>query len=103
MSHRGSSCREDSPLCISVRPLIIYSFRFSPFSGSLLAKRKPELVEIADALDISEPDARMSSLVKKIQAHLESNESTLSRDLTFKGLYVRRREWVWAFPHHCLG
>ncbi|WVQ76805.1 hypothetical protein IAR50_006479 [Cryptococcus sp. DSM 104548] len=61
------------------------------YSGSLLSKRKPELLDIAAALGIPTDDVRVSELVKNIQSQLETRESTLSQDPTFKGLYFKKR------------
>ena len=63
----------------------------SQYSGSLLAKRKGELVEIAQALHIPEPEVKIIELIRKIHEHLDSHESSLSNDPSFKGLYVRHR------------
>ncbi|EIW68709.1 hypothetical protein TREMEDRAFT_44531 [Tremella mesenterica DSM 1558] len=63
----------------------------SPYSGSLTAKRKAELVEIAQALDIPDADAKISELVKKIQQHLDMNETSLSKSPMFKGLYNKKK------------
>ena len=63
----------------------------SAFSGALSHKRKHEAVEIAEALNINEPEAKLSDLRDKIQNHLNLNQTTLSVDPRFKGLYGRRR------------
>ena len=63
----------------------------STFTGSLGGKRKHELVEIAEALNISDPEAKMAELKDKIQAYLDSNETTLSKTPQFKGLYGKKR------------
>jgi len=49
------------------------------------------VVEIAEALNISDPEAKLADLRDKIQNHLNLNQTTLSVDPQFKGLYVRRR------------
>jgi len=64
----------------------------SPFTGSLSNKRKHELVEIAEALDISDPEAKMTELKDKIQAYLNTNETSLSTNPQFKGLYHKKRK-----------
>ncbi|OXB37269.1 hypothetical protein J007_02968 [Cryptococcus neoformans] len=61
------------------------------FSGSLLSKRKPELVEIGAALGLPTDDIRVTDLVKSIQAHLDANEAQLASNPTFKGLFYRKR------------
>ena len=66
----------------------------STFTGSLGGKRKHELVEIAEALEISDPEAKMSELKDKIQAYLDANETKLSKTPQFKGLYGRKRLYV---------
>ncbi|ORY26899.1 hypothetical protein BCR39DRAFT_540018 [Naematelia encephala] len=58
----------------------------SSYTGSLMQKRKPELVEIAQALEL-DAEAKVSDLIKNIQAHLDSNETSLSNTPMFKGLY----------------
>lgn len=63
----------------------------SVFSGSLLSKRKPELVEIGAALGLPTDDIRVTDLVKSIQAHLDANEAKLASDPTFKGLFYKKR------------
>ncbi|TYJ52701.1 hypothetical protein B9479_006707 [Cryptococcus floricola] len=65
--------------------------RDSSYSGSLLSKRKPELVDIAAALGIPTDDVRVSDLVKNIQSQLDTRESTLAQDPIFKGLYFKKR------------
>jgi hypothetical protein len=54
-------------------------------------KRKHELVEIAEALNISDPEAKMTELKEKIQSYLDTNETKLSKTPQFKGLYGRKR------------
>lgn len=71
----------------------LISYR-SPFTGSLGSKRKHELVEIAEALNISDPEAKMTELKDKIQSYLDTNESKLSKDAQFKGLYGKKRLYV---------
>lgn len=66
----------------------------SPFSGSLGGKRKHELVEIAEALNISDPEAKMTELKDKIQAYLDANETKLAKTPQFKGLYGKKRQYV---------
>lgn len=63
----------------------------SAFNGALSHKRKHEVIEIAEALNINDPEARLVDLRDKIQNHLNINQTTLSVDPQFKGLYVRRR------------
>jgi len=63
----------------------------SAYSGALSHKRKHEVVEIAEALNINDPEAKLADLRDKIQNHLNINQTTLSLDPRFKGLYVRRR------------
>jgi hypothetical protein len=70
----------------------------SPFTGSLSNKRKHELVEIAEALNISDPEAKMTDLKDKIQTYLNTNETSLSTSTQFKGLYHKKRRWVLHFP-----
>ncbi|KAK8846755.1 hypothetical protein IAR55_005843 [Kwoniella newhampshirensis] len=62
----------------------------STYTGSLLTKRKNDLVEIATALGLPETEARIADLIKSIQSHLEANESSLSQSPQFKGLYKKR-------------
>ncbi|WWD00291.1 hypothetical protein V866_007201 [Kwoniella sp. B9012] len=61
------------------------------YTGALGSKRKSDLVEIAESLGISDPEARVADLVKTIQAHLDRNESSLSKDARYKGLYYKKR------------
>ncbi|WVW78753.1 hypothetical protein I302_100714 [Kwoniella bestiolae CBS 10118] len=61
------------------------------FTGALGSKRKSDLAEIAESLGISDPEARVADLVKNIQAHLDRNESVLSKDARYKGLYYKKR------------
>ena len=61
-----------------------------------MTKRKAELVEIAQALDISDAEGKITDLIKNIQAHLDSNEATLSKTSLFRGLYGRRHRWVYS-------
>ncbi|WWC87213.1 uncharacterized protein L201_002100 [Kwoniella dendrophila CBS 6074] len=63
----------------------------STFTGALGSKRKSDLVEIAESLGINNPEARVADLVKSIQAHLDRNETTLSQDSRYKGLYYKKR------------
>ena len=65
----------------------------TPYTGALSQKRRPELVEIAQALEL-DASAKMADLVKSIQSHLDTNEDTLSKSPMFKGLYSRRRKWA---------
>jgi len=57
-----------------------------------LTKRKSELYNIAEALDIGDSEAKRDDLIKAIQAYLDSNETTLMNSTTFKGLYGRRHK-----------
>ncbi|ODN75376.1 hypothetical protein, variant 1 [Cryptococcus amylolentus CBS 6039] len=80
------------PLPIPFNPLCgLPNKRDSSYSGSLLSKRKPELVDIAAALGIPTDDVRVSDLVKNIQSQLDTRESTLAQDPIFKGLYFKKR------------
>lgn len=109
--HQSSNrqpCRE-SPICPSLRsPLTssppppvsvtqstsIYIHKqhiHSVFAGSLLNKRKPELLEIGTALGLPTDDVRVTDLVKSIQAHLDANEAKLASNPTFKGLFYKKR------------
>lgn len=63
----------------------------SVFAGSLLNKRKPELLEIGAALGLPTDDVRVTDLVKSIQAHLDANEAKLASNPTFKGLFYKKR------------
>lgn len=58
------------------------------------SKRKHELVEIAEALNISDPEAKMTELKDKIQSYLDVNETKLAKTPQFKGLYGRKRLYV---------
>ncbi|GFZ49155.1 hypothetical protein JCM24511_06905, partial [Saitozyma sp. JCM 24511] len=60
------------------------------YSGSLLNKRKAELVEIASALKL-DADAKMTDMIKSIQGYLEAHEPELREAPMFKGLYGSRR------------
>lgn len=60
------------------------------YSGSLLNKRKAELVEIASALKL-DADAKMTDMIKSIQGYLEAHEPELREVPMFKGLYGSRR------------
>nr|XP_031861908.1 uncharacterized protein CI109_002738 [Kwoniella shandongensis]KAA5528980.1 hypothetical protein CI109_002738 [Kwoniella shandongensis] len=62
----------------------------STYTGSLLTKRKNDLVEIAQALGLPDTDARIADLVRNIQSHLEANETELIQSPRFKGLYKKR-------------
>ncbi|WWC67669.1 uncharacterized protein I206_101580 [Kwoniella pini CBS 10737] len=61
------------------------------FTGALGSKRKSDLTEIAESLGISDPEAKVADLVKSIQSYLDKNETTLSKDNRYKGLYYKKR------------
>jgi hypothetical protein len=71
--------------------------RGKDFTGGLGSKRKHELVEIAEALNISDPEAKLPELKDKIQNYLNTNETSLSNVPQFKGLYGRKRAQVVPF------
>jgi hypothetical protein len=59
----------------------------TPFKGSLKAKRKTELTEIAHALGISsETSQKKEELEDLIREHLISNKDHYSSNDSFKGL-----------------
>lgn len=60
------------------------------FSGSLLSKRKADLVEIAEALGISETAVNMPELRERIQVSLNDHVEQLKDDPRFSGLYKGR-------------
>lgn len=59
------------------------------FSGSLQAKKKSELQDIAIALDIADSGTR-EDLQNRIKQHLSQNEAELSEDPRFAGLLSSR-------------
>lgn len=60
----------------------------TPYKGALKAKRKPDLVAIANALDISgADDLRRDDLESAIKGHLQTHRNSLQDDLRFEGLY----------------
>ncbi|WVF70078.1 hypothetical protein IAT40_004865 [Kwoniella sp. CBS 6097] len=63
----------------------------SSFAGALGSKRKNDLIEIADALGITDTEARVVDLVKNIQATLDEKEDQLAKDPRFRGLYYKKR------------
>ncbi|RSH88023.1 uncharacterized protein EHS24_000547 [Apiotrichum porosum] len=63
----------------------------SQFSGSLVAKRKSDLVEIADALGIKDQEGTNIELRERIQSKLDANADSLRTTDAFKGLYGRSR------------
>lgn len=56
----------------------------------MLSKRKADLVEIAEALGITETEATMPELREKIQVSLNDNVEQLKDDPRFSGLYKGR-------------
>lgn len=58
----------------------------TPFKGSLKAKRKGELTEIAQALGIDPQSHRREELEDLIRDHLIGNKDRLYSDSSFKGL-----------------
>lgn len=56
----------------------------------MLSKRKADLVEIAEALGITETEATMPELRDKIQGSLNDNAEQLKDDPRFSGLYKGR-------------
>ncbi|KAF8589015.1 hypothetical protein K439DRAFT_1278805, partial [Ramaria rubella] len=66
----------------------------STFTGSLQAKKKQDLQDIALALNISDSGIR-DELQNRIKLHLSQNEATLSEDPRFGGLYGRNRKRSW--------
>lgn len=63
----------------------------SPFTGSLLTKKKAELQEIAQALAVSDVGTR-EELQGRIKKHLDDNAADLEDDPTFAGLFSRKRQ-----------
>ncbi|WVQ97807.1 hypothetical protein IAU59_004922 [Kwoniella sp. CBS 9459] len=63
----------------------------SSFAGALSNKRKNDLIEIADALGLTDTEARVVDLVKNIQATLDEKEDQLAKDPRFRGLYYKKR------------
>lgn len=64
------------------------------FSGSLAPKRKEELLEIAQQLDIAGLDdkSKKADLIKTIQSHLDEKAPELRDSPEYRGLYGRRRQ-----------
>lgn len=60
------------------------------YSGSLQTKKKAELQEISQALNISDAGTR-DELQSRIKRHLDDHERDLEDDPTFTGLFVSRR------------
>ncbi|KLO18695.1 hypothetical protein SCHPADRAFT_106784 [Schizopora paradoxa] len=58
------------------------------FSGNLATKKKAELVEIAQALGVSDSGVR-EEIQQRVKKHLEDNASDLQDDPAFTGLYTR--------------
>ena len=80
------------PASASVAPGTVPEHRSSSsFTGALSTKKRSDLVEIANALELPYTDVKVSDLVKKIQDYLALNEGTLGQSPMFKGLYGRRR------------
>jgi len=67
------------------------------YSGSLQPKKKIELQEIALALRISDQGTK-DELVQRITKHLDFNQSSLEDNLTFTGLFSRRKRSVQPQP-----
>ncbi|GMK59810.1 hypothetical protein CspeluHIS016_0900270 [Cutaneotrichosporon spelunceum] len=64
----------------------------SIFSGSLIGKRKADLVEIAEALGVEEaPSKNMVTLREDIQNRLDTDAERYRVDPQFEGLYRRTR------------
>ena len=63
----------------------------STYTGSLQAKKKQELQDIAHALSISDSGTR-EELQSRIKTHLSQHENLLAEDPRFSGLYVRNRK-----------
>jgi hypothetical protein len=57
----------------------------------LVAKRKSDLVEIADALGIKDQEGTNIELRERIQSKLDANADSLRTTDAFKGLYGRSR------------
>lgn len=58
------------------------------FSGNLTTKKKAELVEIAQALGVSDVGVR-EEIQQRVKKHLEDNATDLQDDPAFTGLYTR--------------
>ncbi|CAK9782340.1 hypothetical protein CC85DRAFT_282382 [Cutaneotrichosporon oleaginosum] len=64
----------------------------STFSGSLIGKRKADLVEIAEALGVDDASSKnMATLREDIQGRLDSEADKYRTDPKFEGLYRRTR------------
>ncbi|CAO1634418.1 unnamed protein product [Sympodiomycopsis kandeliae] len=60
----------------------------TPFKGALKGKRKPDLLEIAQALGLpQDQDSRRDELENAVRDHLISNRSALETNDRFEGLY----------------
>lgn len=58
------------------------------FKGALRTKRKPDLLQIAEALGLrQDADTRRDDLENAIRDHLAANRSALEPDDRFEGLY----------------
>ncbi|KAJ6504826.1 hypothetical protein C8R47DRAFT_1316225 [Mycena vitilis] len=65
----------------------------APFSGTLQPKKKSELVEIANALDLDSSGTK-DDLHSRIKKHLDNNQAELEDDPDFAGLFGRRKRSV---------
>ncbi|KAK7030612.1 SAP domain-containing protein [Favolaschia claudopus] len=63
------------------------------FSGALQPKKKSELQQIANALDIDSTGTK-DDLQTRLKKHLDKNRSELEDDPVFAGLYGRRKRSV---------
>jgi hypothetical protein len=71
------------------------------FSGALPPKKKSELQQIAQALDIDSSGTK-DDLQARIKKHLDNNQPELEDDPQFAGLFGRRKrsvQPVYAISH----
>ncbi|KII90285.1 hypothetical protein PLICRDRAFT_175048 [Plicaturopsis crispa FD-325 SS-3] len=69
------------------------------YSGSLGAKKKAELQQIASALGVNDTGTR-DDLFNKIRTHLDNNQAELEDKPAFSGLFGRKKRAVSGVPPH---